>query len=300
MSTATLKRLTRTELFKLRTTNIWVLFFAASVITSVINLIVNIFNAHSLLKPFNDYVTLRTHGHYQGVAVPADLKARMLGDWTAGHSAVTQASAIYTSGQLIGLLLACLLGIVVVTSEFQQLTATSTFLTTPRRGDVIRGKLVAAVILGAAAWVISSVICVVAGAVFLHFEGHGAQLSHGIVLRSLILNLVAYLLWAVVGVGFGALLRNQLVATISATVVYLVGAGAASAIFDLLNTYVIKQNWILSVQTIVPSVASTVMISATKPFDQSPASWVGALVLIGYAVLFGTWGLRKLNRTDIG
>jgi ABC-2 type transport system permease protein len=300
MTTASLKRLTHTELFKLRTTNIWVLFFAAIVLSTVATLIVNLVNAHSLLKPFNAYVTIRTHGHFRGGAVSADFRARLLGDWTSGHSVVTQASAIYTSGQLIGLLLTCLLGIVIITSEFQQLTASSTFLTTPRRGDVIRSKLVAALILGAAAWVISSVICLVVGASFLHLEGHGAQLTHGVVLRSLVLNLAAYLLWAVVGVGFGSLLRNQLVATVSATVVYLVGAGAASAIFDLLNTYVIKQNWILSVQTIVPSVASNVMISPTKTFDQSPAPWVGALVLIGYAALFGTWGLRKLNRADIG
>jgi ABC-2 type transport system permease protein len=299
MTTASLKRLTRTELFKLRTTNLWVLFFAASVLSTVATLIFNLVNAHSLLKPFNAYVTVRTHGHFRG-AVSADFRARLLADWTAGHSVITQASAIYTSGQLIGLLLTCLLGIVIVTSEFQQLTASSTFLTTPRRGDVIGSKLVAVLILGAAAWVISSIISLVVGASFLHLEGHGAQLTHGVVLRSLVLNLAAYLLWAVVGVGFGSLLRNQLVATVSATVVYLVGAGATSAIFDLLNTYVIKQNWILSVQTIVPSVASNVMISPTKTFDQSPAPWVGALVLIGYATLFGTWGLRKLNRADIG
>ncbi len=300
MSAATLRRLTHTELFKLRTTNIWVLFFAASVLSTVATLIFNLVNAHSLLKPFNAYVALRTHGHFRGVPVPADFRARLLGDWTSGHPVVTQAIAIYTSGQLIGLLLTCLLGIVIVTSEFQQLTASSTFLTTPRRGDVIRSKLAAVLILGAAAWAISSVICLVVGASFLHLEGHGAQLGHGVVSRSLVLSLAAYLLWAVVGVGFGSLLRNQLVATVSATVVYLVGAGATSAIFDLLNAYVIKQNWILSVQTIVPSVASNVMISPTKTFDQSPEPWVGALVLIGYAVLFGTWGLRNLKRADIG
>jgi len=44
---------------------------------------------------------------------------------------------------------------------------------------------------------------------------------------AVLLNLAAYTVWAVFGIGFGALVRNQLGATVSATVLYLVGAAAA-------------------------------------------------------------------------
>jgi ABC-type transport system involved in multi-copper enzyme maturation permease subunit len=117
--------------------------------------------------------------------------------------------------------------------------------------------------------------------------------------RAILLNLAAYAIWAVFGIGFGALVRSQLGATVAATVLYLVGASAASSVFDLLHTYVINKDWILTVQVIVPEVASAVMISPTKTFDQSPAEWVGAAVLIGYGIVAGLVGTSVLRRRDI-
>jgi ABC-2 type transport system permease protein len=143
------------------------------------------------------------------------------------------------------------------------------------------------------------VISVVAGAIFLHMEGYGTQLGHWGVLRAILLNLAAYAIWAVFGVGFGALVRSQLGATVAATVLYLVGATAASSVFDLLYTYVIKKDWILTAQVIVPAVASTVMISPSKTFDQSPSQWVGAAILIGYGIIAGLVGTWILRRRDV-
>jgi hypothetical protein len=82
-------------------------------------------------------------------------------------------------------------------------------------------------------------------------------------------------------------------------VLYLVGAAAASGVFDLLYTYVIKKDWVLSAQVIVPSVASTIMISPTKTFDQSPPQWVGAAILLGYGALTALAGTALLRRRDI-
>ncbi len=216
-----------------------------------------------------------------------------------GHSAVTQATALYTSGQLIGVLLACLLGIVLITSEYYQQTATTTFLQTPQRTRVVAGKLGTAVVMAALSWLVSTVLSMVAGAVFLHHLGYGTQLGQWGVLRAILLNLAAYAIWAVFGVGFGALVRSQLGATVAATVLYLVGASAASSVFDLIHTYLINQDWVLTWQVIVPEVASAVMISPTKTFDQSPAEWVGAAVLIAYGIVAGVVGTRVLRRRDI-
>ena len=52
-------------------------------------------------------------------------------------------------------------------------------------------------------------------------------------------------------------------------------------------------------QVIVPEVASAVMISPTKTFDQSPAEWVGAAVLIAYGILAGLVGTWVLRRRDV-
>lgn len=290
-------RLVRAEVFKLRTTGMWWLFAAATVLSTAVMLVVDCVSAHSLLKPFDQYVLLERHGR-RG-PIPAEFLARMKGEWQLGHNVVTQAATIYTAGQLIGVLLACLLGIVLITSEYHHQTATTTFLLTPRRSRVVAGKLGTAILMAGLFWLVSTVLSVVAGAIFLHGEGYGTQLGHWGVIRAILLNLAAYAIWAVFGVGFGALVRSQLGATVAATVLYLIGATAASSVFDLLNTYVIKKDWILTAQVVVPAVASNVMISPTKTFDQSPAQWVGAAILIGYGIVAGAVGTAILRRRDV-
>ena len=290
-------RLVRAELFKLRTTSAWWLFACAIVASTLTVLVVNCVNAYSLLKPFDQFVNLHTHGH--GSTVPADFLTHLRDEWTLGHSGVTQAATIYTSGQLVGALLVCLLGIVLVTSEFYQQTATSTFLQTPRRSSVIAGKLVAAVLVAGLAWLTATVVTVVLGAVFLHVEGYSTGLGHWAVDRAIVLNLATYLLWALFGIGFGALVRNQLAATVSATVLYLIGATAAATVFELLNTYVLNQDWVLAAQVMVPPVASAVMVSAGQAFDQSPPAWVGAVVLLAWSLAAGALGVRVLRRRDV-
>jgi ABC-type transport system involved in multi-copper enzyme maturation permease subunit len=289
--------LIRAELFKLRTTSAWWIFAVGAVLSTVVPLVINVVNARALLKPFSQYVSIQTHGHGNGP--DAGFLTHLHDDWIAGHNAVTQASTIFTSGQLLGVLLTTLLGIVLVTSEYYQQTATTTFLLTPHRTKVVAGKLITGVLLAAGAWLLSTVISVVTGVVFLHSQGYGSQLGNWSVDRAILLNLAAYAIWTLFGIGLGALIRSQLGATVTATVLYLAGAAAASSIFDLLNTYVIKHDWILAAQVIVPAVASSVMISPVKTFTQSPPEWVGAAILIGYGLLLGGFGLRVLRRQDI-
>jgi ABC-type transport system involved in multi-copper enzyme maturation permease subunit len=290
-------RLIRAELFRLRTTNVWWVFGLATLISTAVMLAVDCVQAHSLLKSFDQYVALQRHGH--SAQIPPEFLARMRTEWTLGHNVVTQAATIFTAGQLIGVLLACLLGVVLITSEFHYQTATTTFLQTPRRTTVVAAKLATAVLMAALSWLVATSVSLVAGVVFLHSEGYGSQLGHWGVIRALLLNLAAYAIWAVFGIGFGAVVRSQLGATVAATVLYLVGAAAASSVFELLNMYVIKKDWILTVQVVVPVVASAVMISPTKVFDQSPPQWVGAAVLIGYGIIAGALGTSILRRRDI-
>jgi hypothetical protein len=57
---------------------------------------------------------------------------------------------------------------------------------------------------------------------------------------------------------------------------------------------------VLAAQVVVPAVASAVMISPTKTYDQSPPSWVGAAVLIACGVTAGIVGTSILRRHDLG
>jgi ABC-2 type transport system permease protein len=173
-----MSRVIRAELFKLRTTSAWWVFGLATLLSTGVMLAVDCVDAHLLLLPFDQYVTLSTHGH--GTNVPADFLAHLQEEWSAGHDAVAQAATIYTAGQLIGVLLACLLGIVLITGEYHHQTATSTFTITPRRATVVRGKLVTAVTLAGASWLLSTVVSVVVGAVFLHSQGSAPSWATGV------------------------------------------------------------------------------------------------------------------------
>ncbi len=64
--------------------------------------------------------------------------------------------------------------------------------------------MLTAVVVAAAAWLVSTLISIVTGLVFLHGQGYSSQLTHWGVDRAIMLNLGAYVIWAVFGVGFAA------------------------------------------------------------------------------------------------
>lgn len=277
-------KLVRAELLKIRTTNTWWWFGLGSLAAVALALLFNIIFANQYLS--NQPPS--TEG------MPAEQAAALL----AQRDVVVQAANIYTSGQFFGLLFVMILGILVVTNEFYHQTATTTFLTTPHRTTVIMSKLITATLIGAAFWVVTTVLDLVVGSIWLTRAGHGTQLGEWGVTRALLLNLLAYAIWAVFGVGFGTLITNQLGAVITAAVLYLVGTQAAGLLFFGLS-YWLDNPSILEWQVVVPSIASKLMISGGENMPGSPPQWVGAAVLIGYALVTGTIGVLITRRRDI-
>jgi hypothetical protein len=110
-------------------------------------------------------------------------------------------------------------------------------------------------------------------------------------------RLLAYTFWGIRGVGFGVLIRSQIAATVTAAVLYLVGTQAAGVLFVAVAAW-LDQDWIEKAQVIVPSIASSLMISGTQlPGD--PPQWVGAAVLVGYTVVTATIGTMIIRRRDV-
>ncbi|HEV8172081.1 MAG TPA: ABC transporter permease, partial [Actinoplanes sp.] len=124
----------------------------------------------------------------------------------------------------------------------------------------------------------------------------GAQLGDPAIWRAIGLNALAFALWAIFGVGFGVLIRNQLAATLTLSITYVIGNFGASLVFFLLTQYVAQ--WISKLQVIVPTVASQLMIAGTD-LPGNPPRWVGAVVLIGYATIAGVIGTAIMRRRDI-
>jgi ABC-2 type transport system permease protein len=283
-----MNRLIRSEILKIRTTNTWWIFALLSVVTTGITLAINLAQAHLYL---NEKLEIPAE-------MPADEAEQIRQSWEASHQVVTQAVNVFTSGQFFGCLFVALLGVLLITNEYQHQTATTTFLATPRRTRVVAAKLITAVAYAGVFWLLTTVIDLVTGVIFFSTDGFPNHLGDWDVTRALLLNLLAFAIWAVFGVGFGALIRSQIGATVTVSALYLVGMLAAQIVFTVAHQ-LLKWDWILTAQIIVPSTASQVMLAPVKLFPQSPPQWVGALILIGYGVVAGLIGTLILRKRDV-
>jgi ABC-2 type transport system permease protein len=283
-------RLVRAEYRKILTTNTWWLFAIGLVLTTVAAMAVNMLSAHL-------YLTTEAPGpgSDQGPGGAANAQAT----FDLQHNVATQAANVFTSGQFFGGMWVMLLAILLITNEYYHQTATTTFLTTPRRTAVVGAKFVVAMLAAAGFWLVSTVIDLIGGTVFFNLEGFPNHLGDWAVIHAILVNLMVFALWAVFGIGIGVLIRNQLGATLSATLVYVVGGGLTGAIFLLIRYLLIKHDWVLTAQVIVPSHAAAVAVAATKAYPQAAPWWVGVLVLLGYGIVTGVIGTLIMRRRDI-
>ena len=274
--------LVRAELFKIRSTSTWWILGLTTLVLWALTLLINW--AGSSITAGTD-------------TSDPSLSPDQVEQVRVANLAVNVASNLYTSGQFFGVLMVLLLGAIVVTNEFFHQTATTTFLVTPRRESVVLAKLIASTLLGLTFWLVTTLLNLLFVPFILASLDVGSQLGEPAVWRAIGLNALAYALWAVLGVGAGVLIRNQMAATIALSTTYVVGYFGATTLFFLLTPRI--GEWFGKLQVLVPPLASQLMISGTE-LPGNPPRWVGAVVLIGYAVVAGSLGTWLMKRRDIG
>jgi len=285
---AGLVRQARAEIMKIRTTNTWWLFLTGVVVFTALALWTNGVSQHFVLYP-----QLSTmNGAEKAQAIAQAAQARTPAD------VAMIATLMMTGGQFFGVLFAMLIGVLAVTNESAHQTATATFLACPRRTRVILAKLAAVVLFAALFWLVSTVIAAVVTPLFLHAQHVSISLTSWVVVRSVLLNLLAFVMWAIFGVGLGTLIPSQIVAVITGLASYLVGYAAVEIIFHLIY-YVYRHSWILGAPVIAPAVATRVMITPGRAFAHAPPQWAGLAVMAGYAVAFGAIGIALTRRRDV-
>lgn len=280
-------RLIRGEIMKIRTTNTWWLFLIGMFVVTALALTVNAIGHH-----YDLYPQAGDRGdNGQSLAVQAA--------YYHTHAGLAKIAAdLMTSGQFFGSLFAMLIGILVVTNEFFHQTATATFMTNPHRTAVIMAKLAAAVSFAVLFWLLSTVMNVITTPIFLHSQHVSISLFDSTVLQSVGLNLLAFVMWAIFGVGLGTLIRSQIGSVVTGMAAYLIGEVAVALIFQLIYHFY-HHSIVLAAGVIAPAVAAQVMTSPTRIYDHAAPQWVGLLVMIGYAVLMGGIGLRLTRTRDI-
>jgi ABC-2 type transport system permease protein len=305
--------LIRSELLKLRTTNMWWIFLLMSLVFTGLAVWINIEQtSQDLTNHYEEY----NQGNVAPPGATEEEKARIeqeqqqFRDEEAARVAKVHAAGqlakyaanVYTSGQFFGLLLVMLLAILVITNEFYHQTATATFLATPKRTKVIAAKLITASLAGVMFWLITTAISVGVGSLYFGAENLTNSLGHWTAQQALLLNLLVYVLWSIFGIGIGVLIRSQIGATITAAVLYTVGTWAAIIVLTLIHELVIKKDWVLESAVYIPPLASMHVVGglATQLGDTDlPPRWAGALVLIVWAAVLGTVGTLITRKRDI-
>jgi ABC-2 type transport system permease protein len=281
--------LIRGELLKIRTTNTWWLFGLGILGFTALALLINCIVANETLDAPPPDVT----------GLDPEEAAQSQANFAAQSSVIRQAANIYTSGQFFGGLFVLLLGMLLITNEFYHQTATATFLTTPHRSAVVTAKLITAMAFAAFFWLIITAIDLAVGATFLNSQGYSPGLGEWEVQRAILFNLLVFMLWSILGVGFGALIRNQVGAVVTGAALYLIGTQIAQAVFFLIYEFVIKEDWVLTSMVVVPAVAAQILTSPNELYPEAPEYWVGGIVMLAYGAIAGVVGTLIMRTRDI-
>lgn len=206
------------------------------------------------------------------------------------------AKAVFTSGLQVGYLLTLAIGVLTIGSEYRHQTITATFLAIPRRGRVMAAKVVALLAIGVLYGLLSLVGAVGAGTLVLTSKGV-SPFADPSIWRTLALSLLVLGLWALIGLGAGILIPNQVAAL-------LISVAIAWIVEPLLGLVLTLTDWGKTVAPYLPSRATSAMLESTSGgFDNQAVHqlswWAGALVLTAYAALMAGLGTWRTLRSDI-
>ncbi len=191
-------------------------------------------------------------------------------------------------GEKLGALFAGLLGAMSVTAEYRHGTIRPTFLVAPRRERVIAAKLSASVLFGAGFGLVATGLAAAVGGAALSARGIGIELDGSDYALFIAGGAAAAALWAAIGVGIGALVRNQVPALIGICAWLLFVEGILGG--DLLGA-------IGDVTRFAPGAAAAA-ISGQDP-DTLLAPAIGLVVLALYALAAALAGARATARRDV-
>jgi ABC-type transport system involved in multi-copper enzyme maturation permease subunit len=124
-------------------------------------------------------------------------------------SASVQLTMVFGRGEYLGALFAALLGALSITSEFRHGTIRPTMLANPARRQVIAAKVGASMLVGGWLGLAACGLAVGAGTAALAIRGIEIQPDAGDYALLVAGGAAAAALWAAIGVGLGALVRDQ-------------------------------------------------------------------------------------------
>jgi ABC-type transport system involved in multi-copper enzyme maturation permease subunit len=189
---------------------------------------------------------------------------------------------VFQVGSRAGMLFAGLAGAIAITAEIRYGTIRPTFLATPTRNPVIQSKLAVSGLVGILFGLLAEAL--MAGAAIVAFAARGIenQLTAGDYAQLLAGGAGAAALWAALGVGVGALVRNQ--------VAVLVGLCAWMFLVES-----VTEGFVPGAARFMPGGLGLVLAGNSDEL----AAGVAALLLVLYAAAAAAAGWRATLRRDV-
>jgi ABC-2 type transport system permease protein len=195
---------------------------------------------------------------------------------------------VFGRGEFLGALFATLLGAMSITAEIRHGTIRSTFLVTPRRGRVVAAKVSASIVIGAGFGLAACVLAAGVGTAALRARGIDVRLDGGDYALLVAGGGAASALWAAIGVGLGALVRNQVPTLIGicAWLLFVEGllAGDVGGLGD--------------VGRFLPGAAASAISGQDPGTLLAPVA--GLVLLASYAAATALAGALVISRRDVG
>ena len=185
---------------------------------------------------------------------------------------------------LAGGFIASLIGVMSITSEFRHGTIRPTFVFTPRRGRVVSAKVFSSFILGVIFGLITEAVAFAVGLAILAIRGVDVVVpTHELVFVALG-SIACAALMAALGVGVGAVARNQVLAVIGVVVWFMVVENVMVGVWPQIGKF-------------FPLAAGDAMTGINS--DQLLTASQGALVLVGYVLVSSLAALAVTQRIDV-
>ena len=192
---------------------------------------------------------------------------------------------------LIGIssLLAIILGITIVTTEFRHGTITPTLLATPGRERVLAGKAIAGVLIAILFAAMAIIVVLVVASIYTSIDGGQLELADGEVVKRAATNVLGVVLWLLMGLAIGSVVHSQVAALVGTLVWLFLVETLLVGLFSLLD--------IDAVQEYLPFHA---LDGADGTGGDNLLSYGPALaVTLGWIAVLGAAGAVRTSRRDI-
>lgn len=183
----------------------------------------------------------------------------------------------------------CVLGIIGITGEYRHLTVTPTYLSAPRRNRVVLAKLITYGLVGVAYAVACALLLIAMSLPWLAVKDISVSLTANRIPLVLLAAMVSVTIYGIVGVGLGALIRNQ-VAAVTITLAYLFLLEPILSVIPWVDDHIYKY---------LPGAAASALTQVTTEGGDLLEPWQGGVVLVGYGLVFALLAARLTIRRDV-